>query len=86
MPYIKHDERLQYDTEIKTIIAKWQLLDLKDVAGHFTYVVYRLLKYFSGKFWTRALGIGCLICAILEIYRKEHALYEDEKIKENGDV
>lgn len=86
MPYIKPDERLHYDTQIKTITDKWPLLDLKDVAGHFTYIVYRLLKFFSGKFWMRALGIGCLVCAILEIYRKEHAPYEDQKIEENGDV
>ncbi len=86
MPYIKPDERLQYDTQIKTIIDKWSFLDPRDVAGHFTYIVYRLLKFFSGKFWMRALGIGCLICAILEIYRKEHIPYEDEKIKKNGDV
>ena len=86
MPDIKPGERLHYDTQIKTIIDKWLLLDLKDVAGHFTYIVYRLLKFFSGKFWMRALGIGCLVCAILEIYRKEHVHYEDMKIIENGDV
>lgn len=56
-------------------------------AGRFVYVVYRLmLKLFTGRFWTRALGIGCLVCVILELYRKEHAKYENLKIEESGDV
>jgi hypothetical protein len=89
MPYIEKAQRKQYDRPINKI------LDLLDeapgmpgagAAGPFTYVVYRLLKFWSGKFWMRALGVGCLVCAILEMYRKEHGPYEDEKIKENGDV
>jgi len=86
MPYIEQKDRAQYDPYIDGIKKIWGNLDLKDIAGHFTYIVYRLLQYFSGKFWMRALGIGCLVCAILEIYRKEHSVYEDQKIKQNGDV
>jgi hypothetical protein len=86
MPYIKKEERKQYNAPINEILEMLGKEMPSAAAGPFTYVVYRLLKFWSGKFWMRALGIGCLVCAILEMYRKEHGPYEDEKIKENGDV
>jgi len=58
----------------------------KCVAGHITYIVFRLLKFFNKRYWTRALGVGCLVMAILEIYRECHAEYEDLKKKENGSI
>ncbi|MBU1091281.1 hypothetical protein KKA27_00175 [Patescibacteria group bacterium] len=86
MPYIEKKRRSFCDPSINRLLETWGYMKVTDVAGEFTYVVYRLLKYFSGKFWMRALGIGCLVCAMLEMYRKEHAPYEDQKMKENGDV
>jgi hypothetical protein len=87
MPYIDKKMRNVYDPYINAITDLWQpVVRLTDIAGEFTYVVYRLLKVFNGKFWMRALGIGCLVCAILEMYRREHSEYEDEKREQNGDV
>ncbi len=86
MPYIEKRLRTIYDPDIDNIIEKWWALDTQRMAGVFTYIVYRLLKCFSDKFWMRALGIGCLVCAILEIYRRDHAVYENEKRCKNGDV
>lgn len=86
MPYINQKARNLYDEAIDNIFFVLQHREATDAAGDFTYIVYRLLQRFSVKFWMRALGIGCLVCAILEIYRKEHAPYEDEKIQENGEV
>ena len=87
MPYITQSERKALDPHIKTLIDAMNEEMLYTVAGNFTYIVYRLLRtFFMGHFWTRALGIGCLICAILEIYRREHGPYENEAIKRNGDV
>jgi len=87
MLYITSKERKLYDDDINQILTTFDLhQSFITIAGHFTYVVYRLLKWFNCRFWTRALGIGCLVCAILEIYRRDHAEYEDEKIQENGDI
>jgi len=86
MPYIPQEERKGYEKPILQIIQNMPSQPGKR-AGHFTYVIYRLLKeLFLGKFWHRALGIGCMIMAVLEIYRQEHAFYEDGKRCENGEV
>jgi len=86
MPYIPKQDRLLYDMAIDNIYTKLQLKSATDAAGDFTYVVFRLLRRFSLQYWMRALGIGCLICAILETYRVDHAEYEDQKRKENGEI
>jgi hypothetical protein len=86
MPYIQKETRKLYDGAVNEILFVLDHREATDAAGDFTYIVYRLLKRFSLKFWMRALGIGCLVCAILEIYRRDHALYEEQKIHENGDI
>ncbi len=90
MPYITQEDRKKIDPAINDLLAGIREGGASPsifTAGPFTYAVYRLLKgLFCGSFWARALGIGCLVCAILELYRKEHARYEDQKIQENGDV
>ena len=88
MPYIEKEQRRRYDRPIDEILKRLEDEEPRKelAAGQFTYVVYRLLKFWSGKFWMRALGIGCLIMAILELYRVDNAKYEDTKIQENGDV
>ncbi|NIS73794.1 MAG: hypothetical protein GTO08_00620 [Deltaproteobacteria bacterium] len=85
MPYIPIKEREKYTEAIESIL---NLLpdDSADAAGEFTYVIYRLLKKFNGKYWERALGAGSAVMAIMEMYRREHAGYEDEKIAEHGEV
>lgn len=86
MPYIKSKDRILYDHAIDSLLYTLDHTEATEAAGHFTYIVYRLLKRFNLKFWHRALGIGCLMCAILEIYRRDHVDYETMKIQENGDV
>ena len=59
-------------------------------AGELTYKFYRTaLDYLKGRkrcYLNFAIVLGCLLCTILELYRCKAAPYEDEKIKENGDV
>lgn len=86
MPYIDKSLRAIYDNEINIILQRLSVLNPQDAAGIFTYVIYRLLKYFNGKFWMRALGMGCLVCAIFEWYRRDISEYENEKIEQYGDV
>ena len=58
-------------------------------AGQLTYKFYKIaLDYLGDKFcfMDMALVLGCLLCTILELYRRKAAPYEDEKINLNGDV
>ena len=86
MPYIPQEARKHYDGAINEILFVLNHRSATDAAGDLTYITYRLLKRFSLKFWMRAMAIGCLICAILEIYRRDHSIYEDKKIEEHGDI
>lgn len=62
---------------------------LPETAGELTYVLYRDIKEFLGnnaRFADYAAALGALEACKLEIYRRSVAPYEDQKIKENGDV
>lgn len=58
------------------------------VAGLLNYAVSRLLVRTlpSKRYWTMALGVGTLVCAILEFYRRYVGPYEDHAIHTNGDL
>jgi hypothetical protein len=57
-------------------------------AGRVNYLVTRLMLRTlpKRKYWVMALGVGTLICVILEFYRRFVARYEDEAIIRNGDI
>jgi hypothetical protein len=59
-------------------------------AGQLNYVITSLCNLYLeeiGKTYTSINEVvGVLECAKLELYRRIAAPYEDEKIKENGDV
>lgn len=91
MPYIIPAEREQLDeltdaltTRIKTLPTSHSV----DRAGRLNYVCTRLaLGLFPmRRYWVMALVCGVFINVILEYYRRWVAPYEDDKIKENGDV
>lgn len=86
MPYIKQEDREKLEPAVAALEGRWAKLTIGQVAGEFTYVVYRLAKRFSERYADRATGFGCLAMAMHELYRRSHAPYEDTKIKENGDV
>lgn len=77
MPYIKQERREQ---------ASWAL----DGPGELNYAITELLlKYLDVrgiKYQYINDCIGALECAKLELYRRIAAPYEDQKMKENGDV
>ena len=85
MPYIAKKNREKYADAIHDILTALPESSA-DAAGEFTYVIYKLLERFNGKYWERALGIGSIVMAILEIYRRKHVQYEDQKMTEHGDV
>ena len=88
MPYIKQEERKQY----QKIISKLATMIPKDHnlrAGHFNYIVSLLLEKTYGKnirYADHNEVIGVLNCIMLEFYRRKTAPYEDIKMKSEGDL
>jgi hypothetical protein len=85
MPYIKQVDRKKFE-------ALTNLLESMDIetAGELNYLVtmltHRYLNQEPESYSMYNDAIGALEGAKLELYRRHTALYEDEKIKENGDV
>ena len=85
MPYIEQKDRDAYDTAIDRLVG----LLADQPIGHVNYVISRIIwKLFRiQRSYTAGNNlIGVLECAKAEFYRRQLAPYEDEKLKENGDV
>lgn len=87
MPYIKKENRKKLDIYIKNLNAILGEMSDKNV-GDYTYVVYKLLKdsVKKNKYFKFALVMGLLQSVDKELYRRIVSKYENEKIKQNGDV
>lgn len=93
MPYITAERRADLDAHITDLAdeIKYDPSGVREptrFAGELNYVVTRvLLKVLPAKrYWALALGIGTLVCAIFEFYRRFVAPYEDKAIQKNGDI
>jgi len=92
MPYIKSEERTEYDATIDLLVEKLTEHgnNTTPQPGHVNYVVSRMLWGIlkkNGMSYTRANNlIGALECIKLEMYRRLLADYEDDAIKRNGDM
>ncbi len=78
MPYIKDEERRWIDTGTPP-----------KTAGQLTYKFYKTALIYLGRDWTfarLAVVIGCLMCTVLELYRRQGAPHEDKKLKKEGDI
>ena len=80
MPYIDREARIRLEAGGRA-----------QTAGELNYVVTRIVdRYLVDKGGIRYAhlneAIGALECAKLELYRRLAAPYEDEKIRESGDV
>jgi hypothetical protein len=84
MPYITKYGRMRLETEIA------KLVDNIETEGDLTYVITRLCIGFWNRkvqcYQTLTKIVGVLECAKHEFYRRLVSVYEDIKIKENGDV
>ena len=83
MPYIKKEDRPYLETLIWNLKVDIQKLNVGDL----NYLITQILlstKPIRYSDYNRLIGV--LECVKLEFYRRAVALYEDEKIKENGDV
>lgn len=86
MPYIESDRR-----KFLTSKTYQELLDISDqmTAGDLNFMISTLLWYRFAKAQSYQTGneiIGILECVKLEYMRRILAPYEDQKIKDNGDI
>jgi hypothetical protein len=90
MPYIKQEDRKKFDGHIEDIVDA--LSDhgfAQATPGNVNYVISNIIwKLFKqNRSYTHGNNlIGVLECVKQEYYRRQLAEYEDEKIKENGDI
>lgn len=87
MPYLKQIDRTKYDKVIRDAVSILERYEFS--AGDINYIFSSILK----KDWENKKSykngnkiIGVLECCKLEAYRKFLAPYEEEKLKENGDI
>ncbi len=85
MPYIIQPDRDRLDPKIKELA---DTINMESRAGELNYTITKLLLALkgSGKYKDYNELVGALESAKLEFYRRAISPYEDEKIKENGDV
>lgn len=88
MPYIKQEDRLKYNGRLQALIT--DIILYKATDGEMNYIITKLLKVACDlehpKYTNINKAIGILECCKLELYRRIAFEYEDQKIKENGDV
>lgn len=85
MPYVKQDDR----NRLKSFTDQFEILEIKS-PGELNYLLTLLThRYLNQKPESYTMyndAIGALEGAKLELYRRHVAMYENEKIRENGDV
>ncbi len=89
MPYIPQKNREQYIKEIMFLAEEiFSKIPEDKREGELNYFITSLLKYTykNPNYCTYNRIIGLLECIKLEFYRRAVSMYEDKKIKENGDV
>ena len=88
MPYIKQEERKKYERVLSDLVHLLEEIPEENRDGHINYIVTVLLKrlYRPPTYRRYNKAIGVLECVKLEFYRRIVSPYEDDKIKENGDV
>lgn len=87
IPYIKKEERPRLDKLIDPLIDHLKNVPTESQDGEMNYLITRLLKVvYTRKYFNLNRAMGVLTCVASEFYRRVVGPYEDEKIKENGDV
>jgi len=88
MPYIKREERKKYERVLSDLVYLLEEIPEENRDGHINYILTVLLKrlYRPPSYRRYNKAIGVLECVKLEFYRRIVSPYEDDKIKENGDV
>lgn len=85
MPYIKSEKR----SRLQPVLDAYAVADIKN-PGELTYLLTMLTHRYLNQqpenyqFYNDCLG--ALEATKLELYRRHVASYEDDKMKENGDI
>lgn len=85
MPYIKKEDRERFIPLIE-LIEKQEIRSAGELNYLVTMLTHKFLNQKPESYSTYNDAIGALEGAKLELYRRHVASYENEKIKENGDV
>ena len=97
MPYIIQDKREQVNTQLGYLIdaiTEASAGDVSALPGILNYCVTVMIKAtyraVTGKkvlsYADHNSAVGMLECCKMEFYRRDTAPYEDQKVRENGDV
>jgi hypothetical protein len=87
MPYILNNQRPDVDAKTDPIIELIKGLPVEEQDGVLNYTVTRIVKHvYPKKYFHYNRALGVLSAIAHELYRHVIGPYEDEKIKENGDV
>jgi len=90
MPYIKKENRQQYNSFIEDITNELSNYEHNNFSvGELNYVISSIIWNLFEKNKSYTTGnnlIGVLECVKQEFYRRKVAPYEDKKKEENGDV
>ena len=83
MPYIKEEDRKYIAPALNELLEY-----LTDNDGMINYVITNIINsvYGSGGYAKYNRAMGVLDCVAREFYRRQVVPYEEEKIRENGDV
>ena len=85
MPYIKLEERVEYDDAIHDLLD--ELRCQGSSVGHINYIISTLIwNLWAGDYTSGNNLMGVLECVKQEFYRKQLAPYEDVKEKLNGSL
>jgi hypothetical protein len=90
MPYIKKEERVQYENSINEILVHLESLEENDVKGHLNYIIFTIIKRYLTKKGLRYFRIndilGVLECCKLEVYLTIAGNYESQAEEKNGPI
>ncbi|MBI2863694.1 MAG: hypothetical protein HYX94_03930 [Chloroflexi bacterium] len=87
MPYIEANARPRLDDLMNPLIDYIMGLPLEQQDAYLDYVVTRMLKsLYAPPFFNFNRAIGVLNSIMLEYYRSEIGKYEEDKVKEHGEV
>lgn len=87
MPYIKKDKRPAIDALLAPVIKYLQSLPVEEQDGTLNYTITKIIKnLYPKKYFHFNRALGVLSAVTHELYRRVIGPYEDEKIRENGDV
>lgn len=94
MPYISVERRKDIDQNINKLIESIRNLsspDIRDLDGDLNYCITKIILHVldiieQPKYTKFNTAVGVLESVKLELYRRVISPYEDNKIRENGDV